>query len=141
MAALTGLLPLTRAELLIEIRGAQWSGVYEPDMAKSILAISKAHLSAAETGQSSGFDVPVRAATGWMEPGQRFGFHNLRHSLTSLLITGKKADVRTTQDIMRHSNSSTTIELYTQSPMELRIAAQEQVLSAILEQPTTGRAN
>jgi len=59
----------------------------------------------------------------------------LRHSLSSLLITGKKADVRTTQDIMRHSNSSTTIDLYTQSPMEMRIAAQEQVLSTILDQP------
>jgi integrase len=53
-----------------------------------------------------------------LNPGQRFGFHNLRHSLSSLLIAGKKADVRTTQDIMRHSNSSTTIELYTQSPLE-----------------------
>jgi integrase len=76
-----------------------------------------------------------------LRKGQRFGFHNLRHSLSTFLITGKKADIRTTQDIMRHSNSSTTIELYTQSPMELRIAAQEQVLSAILEQPTTRRPN
>jgi integrase len=63
--------------------------------------------------------------------GQRFGFHNLRHSLSTLLITGKKAEARTTQDIMRHSNSSTTIALYTQSLMEMRIAAQEQVLSTI----------
>jgi integrase len=63
--------------------------------------------------------------------GQRFGFHNLRHSLSTLLITGKKAETRTTQDIMRHSNSSTTIALYTQSLMEMRIAAQEQVLSTI----------
>jgi hypothetical protein len=42
MVALTGLLPLTRVELLIAIRGAQWFGGYEPDMAKGILAISKA---------------------------------------------------------------------------------------------------
>jgi len=76
-----------------------------------------------------------------LRPGQRFGFHNLRHSLSSLLITGKKADLRTTQDIMRHSKSSTTIELYTQSSPEQRIAAQEEVLNAILEQPTTGGAN
>jgi integrase len=69
-------------------------------------------------------------------PGQRFGFHNLRHSLSSLLITGQKSDVRTTQDILRHSNSATTIELYTQSPMAQRIAAQESVLSAILRRPT-----
>src|SRR5882672_836629 len=63
-------------------------------------------------------------------------FHNLRHSLSSLLITGQKSDVRTTQDILRHSNSSTTIELYTQSPMAQRIAAQESVLNAILKQST-----
>jgi integrase len=76
-----------------------------------------------------------------LNPGQRFGFHNLRHSLSSLLITGRKADVRTTQDIMRHSNSSTTIELYTQTTMELMVAAQERVLKAILDQPTVIRPN
>jgi hypothetical protein len=47
-----------------------------------------------------------------------------------------KSDVRTTQDILRHSSSATTIDLYTQSPMAQRIAAQESVLSAILKQPT-----
>jgi integrase len=70
-----------------------------------------------------------------LTPGQRFGFHNLRHSLSSLLITGQKSDVRTTQDILRHSSSATTIDLYTQSPMAQRIAAQESVLDAILKQP------
>jgi integrase len=72
-------------------------------------------------------------------PGQRFGFHNLRHSLSSLLITGQKSDVRTTQDILRHSNSATTIELYIQSPMAQRIAAQESVLRAILAPPARVR--
>jgi integrase len=70
-----------------------------------------------------------------LKPGQRFGFHNLRHSLSSLLITGQKSDVRTTQDILRHSSSATTVDLYTQSPMAQRIAAQESVLRAILKQP------
>ena len=74
-----------------------------------------------------------------LKPGQRFGFHNLRHSLSSLLITGQKSDVRTTQDILRHSSSATTLDLYTQSPMAQRIAAQESVLSAILKQPTGRR--
>jgi integrase len=71
-----------------------------------------------------------------LKPGQRFGFHNLRHSLSSLLITGQKSDVRTTQGILRHSSSVTTLDLYTQSPMAQRIAAQESVLNAILKQPT-----
>jgi integrase len=72
-----------------------------------------------------------------LKPGQRFGFHNLRHSLSGLLITGQKSDVRTTQDILRHSSSATTIDLYTQSPMVERISAQESVLNAIPIQPTT----
>ena len=59
-----------------------------------------------------------------------------RHSLSSLLITGQKSDVRTTQDILRHSSSATTLDLYPQSPMAQRIAAQESVLNAILNQPT-----
>jgi Phage integrase family len=71
-----------------------------------------------------------------LKPGQRFGFQNLGHSLSSLLITGQKSDVRTTQDILRHSSSATNINLYTQSPKAQRIAAQESVLSAILNQPT-----
>ncbi len=76
-----------------------------------------------------------------LKPGQRFRFHNLRHSLSSLLITGQKSDVRTTQDILRHSSSATTIDLYTQSPMAQRIAAQESVLAAILKQPATRARN
>jgi hypothetical protein len=41
--------------------------------------------------------------------------------------------VRATQGILRHNNSATTIELYTQLPMAQRIAAQESVLNAILK--------
>jgi len=60
---------------------------------------------------------------------RRFGFHNLRHSLSTALITGEKQDPRTVQDMMRHSNSSTTLDLYTQSTMEQRITAQESLLN------------
>jgi integrase len=73
-----------------------------------------------------------------LQPGQRFGFHNLRHSLSSLLVTGMKTDVGTAKDMLRHSNASTTLEIYTQSPRAQRIAAQEQVLNAILFPPTNG---
>jgi hypothetical protein len=66
------------------------------------------------------------------------GFHSGGRisALSSLFITGQKSDVRTTQDILRHSSSATTIDLYTQSLMAQRITAQESVLSAILRQPT-----
>ena len=43
-----------------------------------------------------------------LKPGQRFGFHNLRHSLSSLLILGQKADLRTTREILCHAKVTTT---------------------------------
>src|SRR5437762_7854167 len=61
---------------------------------------------------------------------KRFGFHNLRHSLSNALITGEKEDPRTVQD----SNSSTTPELYTQSTMSQPVAAQQKLLSRIVPQ-------
>ena len=67
-------------------------------------------------------------------PVRRFGFHNLRHSLSTALLTEEREDLRTVQDMMRHSNSSTTLDLYTQSTMAQRITAQEKLLSRILPQ-------
>jgi hypothetical protein len=58
------------------------------------------------------------------------GFHIRPYLLSRHLITKQKLDVRTTQDILRHSNSATAIGLYTQSPMAQKIAAQEPVLTA-----------
>jgi hypothetical protein len=40
--------------------------------------------------------------------------------------------------MMRHSNGSTALEIYTQSPMEQHIAAQEQALNAIFAEPIAG---
>jgi integrase len=65
---------------------------------------------------------------------KRFGFHNLRHSLSTALLTEEREDLRTVQDMMRHSTSSTTLDLYTQSSKQQRIVAQEKLLSRILPQ-------
>lgn len=46
-----------------------------------------------------------------LEPGQRFGFHNFRHSLATFLI-GKGKDVKTIQGLLRHAKASTTLDLY-----------------------------
>lgn len=69
-----------------------------------------------------------------LEAGQRFGWHNLSHSLASFLVAEKKVDVRTVQDMLRHSNSSTTIGIYSQSSPESRVQVQESVLDSILKQ-------
>jgi integrase len=67
-------------------------------------------------------------------PVKRPGFHNLRHSLSTALMTGEKEDPRTVQDMLRHSKVATSLERYTQSTMQKRIAAQEKYLRRILPQ-------
>jgi len=70
---------------------------------------------------------------------RRFGFHNLRHSLASFLVRSK-TDPKTVQTLLRHSDVKTTLQLYAHSVSEDRLAAQGQVLQAIL-QPTSARVN
>jgi len=48
-----------------------------------------------------------------IEPGQRFGFHNLRHSLSSWLVNKAKIEPKTVQSILRHSRIQTTLDIYT----------------------------
>jgi len=47
------------------------------------------------------------------EPGQRFGFHNFRHSLATFLIN-KGKDVKTIQGLLRHAKAITTLDLYSE---------------------------
>jgi integrase len=65
-----------------------------------------------------------------LEPGQRFGFHNFRHSLATFLIS-KGKDVKTIQGLLRHAKSSTTLDLYSQSMDESKLAAQREIAMAI----------
>jgi integrase len=45
--------------------------------------------------------------------GQRFGLHNLRHSLSTWLVNKGKVDPKTVQGMLRHSDIRTTMSLYT----------------------------
>jgi integrase len=67
---------------------------------------------------------------------RRFGFHNLRHSLASFLVR-TKTDPKTVQALLRHSDVKTTLQLYAHSVSEDRLAAQGQVLDAILHGGST----
>jgi len=63
----------------------------------------------------------------------RFGFHNLRKAVSDYLNEGKKADVRTIQDTLRHENPDLTLARYTESSLESRLAAQDVMASAIFD--------
>jgi len=65
-----------------------------------------------------------------LERGQRFGFHNFRHSLATFLIN-KGKDVKTIQGLLRDAKSSTTLDLYSQAIDESKLAAQREIALAI----------
>jgi integrase len=64
---------------------------------------------------------------------RRFGFHNLRHSLASYLVTQTKTDIKTVQAMLRHADSGTTLDLYTHAINRDKLAAQNQVMEAMMK--------
>ena len=42
----------------------------------------------------------------------RFGFHNLRHSLSNWLVNKRKENPKTVQGILRHARIQTTLDLW-----------------------------
>jgi integrase len=68
---------------------------------------------------------------------RRFGFHNLRHSLAAFLVDAN-VDPKTVQDLLRQSDVHTTLQLYAHSKDATKLAAQGQMLKAILQHHKTG---
>jgi integrase len=66
---------------------------------------------------------------------RRFGFHNLRHSLASFLVR-TKTDPKTVQTLLRHSDVKMTLQWYTHTVSEDRMAAEGAMLMAILGRAT-----
>src|SRR5664280_245123 len=66
-----------------------------------------------------------------IRPGQRFGLHNLRHSLSNWLVNKAKIEPKTVQGILRHSKIQTTLDLYTQDDSDEARAAQGEFLAAL----------
>ena len=65
-----------------------------------------------------------------LEPSQRFGFHNFRHSPATFLIN-KGKNVKTIQGLVRHATASTTLDLYSQAIDAYKLAAQRDIALAI----------
>ena len=66
-----------------------------------------------------------------IEDGQRFGLHNLRHSLSNWLENKAKVEPKTVQGILRHARIQTTLDLYTQDDSDETLAAQGEYLTAL----------
>jgi integrase len=73
----------------------------------------------------------ARKAGVHIEDGQRFGLHNLRHSLSNWLVNKAKIEPKTVQSILRHSKIQTTLDLYTQEDSDETRAAQGEFLNAV----------
>ncbi len=63
--------------------------------------------------------------------GQRFGLHNMRHSLSTWLANKGKIDPKTVQGMLRHSDIRMTMNLYTQDDRDEKQAAQGAFLDAV----------
>jgi integrase len=75
---------------------------------------------------------PAAKKTGaQIEDGQRFGLHNLRHSLSNWLVNKAKVEPKTVQGILRHAKIQTTLDLYTQQDSDETLAAQGGYLTAL----------
>jgi integrase len=70
-----------------------------------------------------------------VQPGQRFGLHNLRHSLSNWMVNKAKVEPKTVQGILRHSRIQTTLDLYTQKDSDGARAAQGKFLRALAIRP------
>jgi integrase len=73
----------------------------------------------------------AKAAGVQIEAGQRFGLHNLRHSLSNWLVNKAKVEPKTVQGILRHSRAQTTLDLYTQEDSDEARGAQGEFLRAV----------
>jgi integrase len=63
---------------------------------------------------------------------KRVGFHTFRHTYTTLL-TRNNEDVKVVQELLRHANSRTTLDLYAQAGMAEKRLAQSKVVKMVLD--------
>ena len=66
---------------------------------------------------------------------KRWGFHNLRHSLGSWLVSNG-VDIKTVSSMLRHSNPRITLGIYSHAVDANKLAAQGQLLRELLPSET-----
>jgi integrase len=83
---------------------------------------------------------PATIDTGIITPGERFGFHSLRHSLSTWANLVIK-DVNIAQTLRRHSKPGTTVGTYIHSVPGENLKAQKQYLVAVMKGDRPSQAN
>ncbi len=63
------------------------------------------------------------------------GWHTFRHTYSTLLIANGE-NVKVVQELMRHANSRSTLEIYSQARMEQKRQAQQRLAQAIFPEET-----
>ncbi len=67
------------------------------------------------------------------------GWHNFRHTFSSMLRS-LGTDIKVQQELLRHADIRTTLNIYTQAPSLEKRAAASRVRSAMLE-PDAGKTH
>ena len=75
---------------------------------------------------------PAAIAAGVITPGERFGFHLLRHSL-SMWVNNTTKDVTVVQTLLRHSKPDITVGTYIHGVPEENLKAQGRYMSAMMK--------
>ena len=75
---------------------------------------------------------PAAIAAKVIQPDERFGFHSLRHSLSTWVNNATK-DVKVVQTLLRHSNPDITVGTYIHGVPEANLKAQEQYVAAMMK--------
>jgi len=94
-------------------------------------AVGAGVFSAVEERNRKGKLVRTRYFDSSGSPVKRWGWHNLRHSLASWLVSNG-IDVKTVSSMLRHSNIKTTLGIYSHAVDSNKLAAQGQFLTTLL---------
>jgi len=62
----------------------------------------------------------------------KVGWHTFRHSFATILKSHGE-DVKTVQELMRHANSSVTLNLYAQAVTDIKRSAQSKVACLVFQ--------
>jgi len=66
---------------------------------------------------------------------RKIGWHTFRHTYSTMLIANGE-NVKVVQELMRHSNSRTTLEVYSQARIRAKREAQQRVVEMIMPEDT-----